>query len=132
MKRIVVGISGASGVVYGVCLLKVLAAVDDGETHFAMTPAAGRALILETDHSMEHVESFADVTHKYSDIAARISSGSFGSAGMIVARCSLKTGSGITTSLSDNLLLPEEGVDWSCLCERHYASWAPTASRAGC
>jgi 4-hydroxy-3-polyprenylbenzoate decarboxylase len=116
MRRIIVGISGASGVIYGVRLLKVLAAVDDVETHLVMTPAARRTLILETDHSIEEVESFANLVHKYSDIAACISSGSFRAAGMIVAPCSIKTVSGIATCFSDNLLLRAADV---ILKERH-------------
>ena len=77
MRRIIIGISGASGVAYGVRLLQVLATVDDVETHLVMTQAARRTLALETDLSIEEVEAFADVAHKYSDIAACISSGSF-------------------------------------------------------
>ena len=105
MKRIIVGISGASGAIYGVRLLQMLARVDDVETHLVMTPAARRTLSLETDYSVEEVESLANVVHKCSDIAACISSGSFRAFGMVVAPCSIKTVSGIATSFSDNLLL---------------------------
>jgi flavin prenyltransferase len=105
MKRIIVGISGASGVAYGVRLLQVLSAVDEVETHLVMTPAARRTLALETDLSIEDVESLANMAHKCSDIAACISSGSFRAAGMIVAPCSIKTVAGIATCFSDNLLL---------------------------
>lgn len=105
MKQIIVGISGASGVIYGVRLLQILATVDNVETHLVMTPAARRTLALETDLSMEQVEALADVAHKCSDIAACISSGSFRAAGMIVAPCSIKTVAGIATCFSDNLLL---------------------------
>jgi 4-hydroxy-3-polyprenylbenzoate decarboxylase len=105
MRRIIIGISGASGVAYGVRLLQVLATVDEVETHLVMTQAARRTLALETDLSIEEVEAFADVAHKYSDIAACISSGSFRAAGMIVAPCSIKTAAGIAACFSDNLLL---------------------------
>lgn len=105
MKRIVVGISGASGVVYGIRLLEVLRDVPDVETHLVMTPAAKRTLALETDLGVEQVEALADVSHKAADIAGSISSGSFRAAGMVVAPCSMKTVSGIATSYSDNLLL---------------------------
>ena len=105
MRRVIVGISGASGVVYGVRLLQVLRTVNDVETHLVMTPAARRTLILETNHSVEEIESLADAVHKCGDIAACISSGSFRAAGMIVAPCSIKTVSGIATSFSENLLL---------------------------
>jgi flavin prenyltransferase len=110
MKRIIIGISGASGVVYGIRLLQVLAALDDIETHLVMTPAARRTLILETDHSVEDVEALADVAHKYGDIAACISSGSFRVSGMIVAPCSIKTAAGIASCFSENLLLRSADV----------------------
>ena len=105
MKRIVVGISGASGAVYGIRLLQILRAVPDIETHLVLSPAAKRTIALETDMSVEQVEALAHRTHRVSDIAASISSGSFRATGMIVAPCSMKTVSGIATSYSDNLLL---------------------------
>jgi len=105
MKRIIVGISGASGVIYGVRLLQVLNAVAGLETHLVITPAARRTLALETDYSVEEVEALAHVAHRCGDIAAGISSGSFKAAGMIIAPCSIKTVAGIATSFSDNLLL---------------------------
>jgi len=105
MKRIIVGISGATGAVYGIRLLEVLSAVDGVESHLVMSSAARRTLSLETDYSVEQLESLADRVYKTSDIAAAISSGSFRATGMIVAPCSMKTVSGIATSYSDNLLL---------------------------
>ena len=105
MKRIVVGISGASGAVYGIRLLQILGAVPDIETHLVLSPAAKRTIALETDMSVEQVEALAHRTHRVGDIAASISSGSFRATGMIVAPCSMKTVSGIATSYSDNLLL---------------------------
>ena len=105
MRRVIVGISGASGSVYGVRLLEVLRGVPDVETHLVLSPAARRTLLLETDHTVESVEALADRTYKSSDIAAAISSGSFRPAAMVVAPCSMKTVSGIATSFSDNLLL---------------------------
>jgi flavin prenyltransferase len=105
MRRIIVGISGASGVIYGVRLLEVLRAVEDVETHVVLSPAARRTLALETDLPAGHVEAIADAVYRPGDIAAAISSGSFRAAGMIVAPCSIKTVSGIATSYSDNLLL---------------------------
>lgn len=105
MRRIIIGISGASGSVYGVRLLEVLRGVPDVETHLVMSPSARRTLCLETDFSTEHVEALADRCYRSSDIAAAISSGSFRPSGMIVAPCSMKTVSGIATSFSDNLLL---------------------------
>lgn len=105
MKRIVVGISGATGAIYGIRLLQILRTVPTIETHLVLTSAAKRTISLETDFSVEQVEGLADHTHRASDIAASISSGSFRAAGMIVAPCSMKTVSGIATSYSDNLLL---------------------------
>ncbi len=105
MKRLIVGISGASGTIYGIRLLEVLRGVPDVETHLVLSPAARRTILLETDYSVECVEALADRTYRSSDIAAAISSGSFRPAGMVVAPCSMKTVSGIATSFSDNLLL---------------------------
>ena len=105
MKRLIVGISGASGAIYGVRLLEILRGVAGVETHLVLSPAGRRTIVLETDFSVEAVEGLADRVYKSGDIAAAISSGSFRSAGMIVAPCSMKTVSGIATSYSDNLLL---------------------------
>src|ERR1700723_1255023 len=105
MKRIIVGISGATGAIYGIRLLQLFRSVDSIETHLVMTPAARRTVLLETEYSLDDVEALADCVHRSADIAASISSGSFRTAGMIVAPCSIKTVSGIATSYSDNLLL---------------------------
>lgn len=104
-QRIVIGISGASGAIYGIRLLQVLRDVEAAETHLVLTAAAKRTLLLETCFTVEQVEALADVVHRATDIAASISSGSFRATGMIVAPCSMKTVSGIATSYSDNLLL---------------------------
>ena len=105
MKRIVVGISGASGAIYGIRLLQILRTIPAVEIHLVLSSAAKRTICLETDFSVEHVEGLANYTHRASNIAASISSGSFRAAGMIVAPCSMKTVSGIASSYSDNLLL---------------------------
>ena len=105
MKRLIVGISGASGVIYGIRLLEVLRGVAGVEAHLVLSPAARRTVALETDFSAEQVEALADHAYRPGDIAAAISSGSFRSACMIVAPCSMKTASGIASSYSDNLLL---------------------------
>lgn len=101
----IVGIFGASGVAYGIRLLQVLAAVDEVETHLVMTPAARRTLALETDLSVEDVESLANVAHKCSDIAACNILRFIQTAGMIVAPCSIKTVASVAACFSDNLLL---------------------------
>lgn len=104
-RRIVVGISGASGAIYGIRLLEVLQSAVDIETHLVLSPAARRTIPLETDLNVEQVEALAFRSYKSADIAASISSGSFRAHAMIVAPCSMKTVSGIATSYSDNLLL---------------------------
>jgi 4-hydroxy-3-polyprenylbenzoate decarboxylase len=105
MKRLVVGISGASGAIYGIRLLQILRSTPGIETHLVLSPAARRTIPLETDFNVDQVEALAHRHYKVADIAASISSGSFRAAGMIVAPCSMKTVSGISTSYSDNLLL---------------------------
>lgn len=104
MKRLIIGISGASGVIYGVRMLEVLRGVPDIETHLIMSNAARQTLALETDLQLRDVQSLADVVHDARDIAASISSGSFKTAGMVILPCSMKTLSGIAHSYTDNLL----------------------------
>jgi len=105
MKKLIVGISGASGVIYGVRLLELLRDLPDVETHLVMSSAAATTIGLETDYTAEQVLALADVTYRFQDIAAAISSGSFKTWGMIVIPCSMKTLSGIAYSFSNNLLL---------------------------
>lgn len=105
MKKIIIGISGASGVIYGIRLLEVLRDVADVETHLVMSSAGRRTIIIETSYSIKDVESLADHLYSVSDIAAAISSGSFKTAGMVIAPCAIKTLSGVVHSYSDNLLL---------------------------
>lgn len=104
-KRLVVGISGASGVIYGIRLLEVLQTVPEIETHLVMSPAAGQTIALETEYKVKEVERLADEIYGFNNIAASISSGSFQTVGMVVIPCSMKTLSGIATSFSTNLLL---------------------------
>ena len=104
MKRLIIGISGASGAIYGVRLLQVLRDVADVETHLVMSQAARQTLALETDLSVRDVQALANVTHDTRDIAASISSGSFQTAGMVILPCSIKTLSGIVHSYTDGLL----------------------------
>lgn len=104
MKRLIIGISGASGVIYGVRMLEVLRGVPDIETHLIMSNAARQTLALETDLQLRDVQSLAHVVHDARDIAASISSGSFKTAGMVILPCSMKTLSGIVHSYTDNLL----------------------------
>jgi 4-hydroxy-3-polyprenylbenzoate decarboxylase len=104
MKRLIVGISGASGAIYGVRLLQVLRDVENVETHLVMSQAARQTLSLETDYSLRDVQALADVVHDARDIAASISSGSFKTAGMVILPCSIKTLSGIVNSYTDTLV----------------------------
>lgn len=104
MKRLIVGISGASGAIYGVRVLQVLRDVPDVETHLIMSQAARQTLSLETDLSLRDAQALADVTHDARDIAASVSSGSFQTAGMVILPCSIKTLSGIVHSYTDGLL----------------------------
>lgn len=104
MKRLIVGISGASGAIYGVRLLQVLRNVPGVETHLVMSQAARQTLSLETDLSLRDVQALADVVHDARDIAASISSGSFKTAGMVILPCSIKTLSGIVNSYTDTLV----------------------------
>jgi 4-hydroxy-3-polyprenylbenzoate decarboxylase len=103
-RRIVVGISGASGTIFGVRTLEILADIADVETHLVMTPAAKVTLASESDLSVDDVEQRADVVHNSRDIAASIASGSFATSGMIVAPCSIKSLSAIANSYSSDLL----------------------------
>lgn len=104
MKRLIVGISGASGANYGVRLLQVLRDVAEVETHLVMSQAARQTLTLETDFSLRDVQSLATVVHDARDIAASISSGSYKTAGMVILPCSIKTLSGIVNSYTDTLV----------------------------
>lgn len=105
MKKIIVGMSGASGVIYGIRLLEVLRGVAEVETHLVMSAAAGTTMRLETDYTPEQVVALADVHYRFKDIAAAISSGSFRTDGMVIIPCSMKTLAGIAHSFSDNLLM---------------------------
>ncbi|EGT5661854.1 UbiX family flavin prenyltransferase [Cronobacter dublinensis subsp. dublinensis] len=104
MKKIIVGISGASGAIYGIRLLQTLQAVPEVETHLIMSQAARQTLALETDMTVRDVQALADVNHDARDIAASVSSGSFKTDGMIILPCSIKTLSGIVNSYTDGLL----------------------------
>ena len=105
MKRLVIGIAGASGVIYAVRLLEVLHDVPNVETHLVLSDAARQTIGYETNFTVEKVMELADVQHSIKNIAASISSGSFKTMGMVVVPCSMKTLSGIAMSFSDNLLL---------------------------
>jgi 4-hydroxy-3-polyprenylbenzoate decarboxylase len=104
MKRIVVGISGASGVVYGIRLLRVLKDLDL-ETHLIISEAAKKNIVLETDFSVKDVESMAYKVYDPKNQAASISSGSYKTSGMVIVPCAVKTLSGVANSFNENLLI---------------------------
>jgi 4-hydroxy-3-polyprenylbenzoate decarboxylase len=104
MRRIVVGISGATGAIYGIRLLQVLHDLPDVESHLIITPAGRATIQLETDWTTAAVEALATQVHRYGDIAAAPSSGSFRVDAMVVLPCSMRTLTGIAYSISDNLL----------------------------
>ncbi len=103
-KRIIIGITGASGVIYGIEILKELTK-KDLETHLIISESGKENIILETDYSVRDVESMAYKVYKNDDLEASLASGSFLTSGMIVAPCTIKTLSGIANSYSDNLLV---------------------------
>ena len=102
-KRLVIGISGASGVIYGVRLLQALKPLPV-ETHLVMTPTAEVTLAHETKLKVSDVRRLADVAYPIGDLAAAISSGSFQTIGMIVAPCSMRSLGEIAHGISSNLL----------------------------
>ncbi|MFH1242463.1 MAG: UbiX family flavin prenyltransferase [Pseudomonadota bacterium] len=103
-RRIVIGISGASGVIYGVETLRLLAQRDI-ETHLIISEAGKRNIEIETSYKVSDVEGMASCTYDNSDIGASLASGSFLVNGMVVAPCTIKTLSGIANSFTDNLLI---------------------------
>ena len=103
--RLIIGMSGASGVIYGIRLLEVLKQDPDVETHLVMSDAAKINIGVETDWSVNDVKALADHVHSNKDIAATIASGSFRTGGMIVAPCSIKTLSAIANSYADSLIV---------------------------
>ncbi|RZJ38193.1 MAG: UbiX family flavin prenyltransferase [Brevundimonas sp.] len=102
-NRIIVGISGASGVAYGVRALEALSELGL-ETHLVVTKAALLTLSQETDFTPEQLSAKASVVHKLADVGATIASGSFRTRGMIVAPCSVRTMSEIATGVTSSLL----------------------------
>ena len=102
-KRLIVGISGASGVIYGIRLLEMLAPTPI-ETHLVMSRSAEITAAHETDRKIADIRALADVHHRMEDIGAGISSGSFRTMGMIIAPCSIRSLSEIATGVTSSLL----------------------------
>jgi 4-hydroxy-3-polyprenylbenzoate decarboxylase len=104
LKKLVIGITGSSGVIYGIRLLQVLQDVPAVETHLILSKFGRLNITLETDMQPDAVEAMADVVYSPGDQAASISSGSFKTDGMIVAPCSMKTLSAIVHSYANSLI----------------------------
>jgi 4-hydroxy-3-polyprenylbenzoate decarboxylase len=104
VRRILVGISGASGTIYGVRLLETLRKVPEVEIHLIMSALGKRTLVEETDLSVREVEALAHVVHDNRDLGAAPASGSFRTAGMAIAPCSIKTISALANCYADTLI----------------------------
>ncbi len=110
MRRLIVGLSGATGSIFGIRILQVLQPLPDIETHLVMSKAAKMTLQVETPHSVKEVEAMADVVHDINNIGASIASGSFRTAGMVIAPCSMKSMGGIVLSVGGDLLVRASDV----------------------
>jgi len=102
--RLIVGISGSTGAIYGIRLLEVLRQERAAETHLIVSKAAERTIAWETRYTLDEVHRLADHWHPVSDIGAELSSGSFQTAGMVIAPCSVKTLGSLASGVCDNLL----------------------------
>jgi len=104
VKRVVVGLSGASGAVYGIRFLELLRALPGVETHLVVSDAAKRTIIEETDWAVKDVEALATCRYDNKNIGATIASGSFRTDGMVIVPCSVKAAAAVAHGLADNLL----------------------------
>ncbi len=104
-KKLIIAITGASGVVYGIRALEILRAAGNFETHLVLSPSAARTIAEETAYTTAQVKALADTLHSYRDIGASVSSGSFKTEGMLIAPCSVKTLSGIANCFDDDLIV---------------------------
>ena len=103
-RRVIVGISGASGAVYGARLLQALQDMPNVESHLVVSDAGWRNLRHELDMDRASVEALADVVHDLANVGASIASGAFAAHGMVVAPCSMRTLAAVAHGLADNLL----------------------------
>lgn len=115
MRRIIIGISGSSGAIYGARLVEVLAGLDEVETHLVITTGAEATIAYETSHAPNTLQRLADVVYAPGDVAAAIASGTFLTDGMVVAPCSIKTMSAIGYGYDAGLIARSADV---CLKER--------------
>ena len=103
--KLVIGISGASGAIYGIRLLETLKRLDSVETHLVISRAAALTIDSETDRTVAQVKALASQVYEEDDIGARIASGSFRNDGMVVIPCSIKTLAAVAHSYNTNLLI---------------------------
>ncbi len=103
-RRLVVGISGSTGSIYGIRLLEVLRGAPDVETHLVISGPAKRTIVEESDYAIKDVEALATQVYDNRDIGAALASGSFKTAGMIIAPCSIKTVSALANCYADTLI----------------------------
>ncbi len=103
-KRLIIGISGASGAVLAIEILKLLNEIEGWETHLVISEGAKKTIILETNYTIDYISELADKVYSINDIGASIASGTFKVEGMIVIPCSMKTVAGIACGYSDNLI----------------------------
>ena len=115
MRRVIIAITGASGVIYGIRALELLRQIDDVESHAIITPSAYRTALAEVEYTPDQIKLLADQLYNHKDIGAAISSGSFQTNGMLVAPCSIKTLSAIANCFNEELTARAADV---CLKER--------------
>lgn len=104
MMKLIIGISGATGAIFGIRLLEILKETQDVETHLIMSQWAMTTINEETNYSVQEVRDLADYYYSPKNLGAAISSGSFNVDGMVVAPCSMKTLASISVGLADNLI----------------------------
>ncbi len=104
-RRLIVGLSGATGAIYGVRMLEILSRIEDIETHLILTRAGKMTIQVETPYAVKDVEAMADMVHDVNNVGASISSGSFRTEGMVIAPCSMKSMGSIAHSLGGDLLV---------------------------
>ncbi len=102
---LIIGITGATGVVYGIRLLEVLSSINDIETHLIISEAGEMNIEGETDRKVEDIKKLASFSYDIRDVGARLASGSFQRDGMIIAPCTVKTMSALANSYTENLLI---------------------------
>ncbi len=104
IRRLVIGITGATGALYAVRMLKALQGVPDVETHVVISPSGVLNVKYELDMSRQEVHALADHVHSFRDVGATLASGSFATAGMIIVPCSMRTLAAVAHGFSDNLI----------------------------